>query len=232
MSLDSLRLAIAEAECDAGRAAAVARTEQADLLVLPRLAADRAEASDGPLAHRLGAVAEEHGVALLFAYREACSGLVHAALQVVQADGRATANYRATHLSAATGAEGIAPGNWLTMTRLADCTLGLLGGVDHLAPEVARSLSAMGCRALVGLVDGVADFEGELFVASVRLRAIENGLPVCLVAGAQVAAATARGSQLPIRTVGGVLMVDLPLADAAAAAPRRPELYRRLVATV
>lgn len=230
MSHARLRLAVAADATAADAAAALARREAADLLLLPRLATLAPESSDGAYAHRLGALAERHRLPLLFAYAEACSGLVHDAVQLVQADGHATANYRATHLGAAALAAGRVPGNWLTMARLGSWTLGFLAGIDHLVPEVARSLSAMAAQLLIGMVEEAVPVDAQLLEALARLRAIENGVAVCLVAAGDMAAADASGRKLAVRGEGGLSLVDLPVGDAATASPRRPELYRRLVA--
>jgi predicted amidohydrolase len=232
--------------------AAAARASSADLLVLPRPPQRPPEASDGPLAHAMGALAESHGQALCYAYREACSGQVHQSFQLVQADGRATANYRCTHLSAAAIAAGLTPGNWLTMARLepsgvreaqaagqprsteASPVLGLLGGIDHLAPEVARALSALGAALLIAVVDADERCAPDLLVSLARLRAIENGVPVLIIdPSGMVRAAAASGAPVDVVEQGGLtlatLSIGMPATGAAPPAmPRRPDLYGQL----
>lgn len=232
MSARRLRLATALSPYSVAEAARVAEIEQVDLLLLPMPDPGKPEPSDGDLAHSLGDLAESHGMALLYTYLEACGDRVHPAVQLVQADGRAVANYRATHLTTAALGGGLAPGNWLTMARLRNVVLGLLAGADHLAPEVARSLSAMHSQVLIGIIASTEDIELELFRSLVRLRAIENGVPILLATATAVAGADATGSLLEPRLVDGVTIIDLPLVDRPTAMSRRPELYRRLVVTV
>jgi predicted amidohydrolase len=228
MSPPRLDIAVAAPELDARTAAG--RAGGAGLLVLPRQPALPAEDSDATLAHAMGEIAMAAGLPLLFGYAEACSGLRHVALQLVLADGRATANYRATHLGPGAMAGGWSPGNWLTMARLEPWTLGLLGGADHLAPEPARALSALGAMALLALLDPEPAIPPELVTPLARLRAIENGVPVCLVGpGREVHAADALGQPIATTAGGGITRLTLDPAAATTAAPRRPELYHQLV---
>jgi predicted amidohydrolase len=217
---------------DLPAADAAAQAGRAGLLVLPARPDLPAEDSDGPLAYAMGELAEARALPLLFAYAEACSGCRHLSLQLVQADGRATANYRATHLSAAARAAGWMPGNWLTLARLEPLTLGLLAGIDPLAPEVARCLAGLGAEVLIALLDREdAAAPPDLLAPLARLRALENGVPVCLVAPTgEVHAADARGRPIPAARDGGLRRLRLAADPAAPSAPRRPDLYRQLVA--
>jgi predicted amidohydrolase len=213
-------------------AAAAARAADVGLLVLPARPDLPAEDSDGPLAHAMGELAEARALPLLFAYAEACSGHRHLSLQLVLADGRATANYRATHLSAAARAAGWTPGNWLTLARLEPLTLGLLGGIDHLAPEVARALVGLGAEALIAVPDRDGHvLARDLLAPLARLRALENGVPFCVVGPTgEIDAADAHGRPIAATRDGGMTRLRL-IADATArGAPRRPDLYRQLVA--
>lgn len=226
-----LRLAMADAGQPPEAAAREARRLSADLLILAERPAIAAEASDGPLARALGDIAAAHAMPLLFAYAEACSGRTHMALQLVQADGGATANCRATHLDAALIEAGWAPGNWLTMARLGPFTLGLMAGLDHLAPEVARAFSAVGLDLLLAVPE--ASPPPALWPPLARLRAIENGVATCLAgAHAGLAAADAKGDLLDVARAAGLSLVTIELAENGIAAPRRPDLYRRLVQEV
>lgn len=228
--------AVGGAGWDPAGAAAAAKRAGAELLVLPRHPSLPAEASDGALAQAMGEVAAAAELPLLFAYAEACSGHRHLALQLVLADGRSTANYRATHLSPAARAAGWSPGNWLTMARLGDVTLGLLGGIDHRAPETGRALSGLGAEVLIAVLDPAAEpaaerLPEELLAALARLRALENGVPVCLVgARGEVHAADPAGRPMAPHVSERVTRIDLPRDPAARPAPRRPDLYRQLVA--
>jgi predicted amidohydrolase len=234
MSLRKLEVAVAEPGKPASPAAARAAAAGAHLLVLQRPAQAAAEASDGALAHAMGDLAAEHGLAILFSYAEACSGLTHLALQLVLADGRSTANYRATHLAPGAVEGGWAPGNWLTMARLEPVTLGLMAGLDHLAPEVGRALSGLGAETLIAVTDDAigpdAAAAADLLEPLVRLRAIENGVPILLAGPAGLAyAAAPDGALLPVIEAEGVRLCTLTIDDKIRAAPRRPDLYHQLV---
>lgn len=233
-------------------AANAARASGADLLVFPARPERSPEASDGALAHEMGSLAESHALALCYAYREACSGQVHHALQLVQADGRATANYRNTHLSRAAIAAGLTPGSWLTMARLeppawretgvseqppareASLLLGLLGGIDHLAPEVARAHSALGAELLIAVADADERLTVDLLEPLARVRAIENGVPILLVDPAgTVRAAAASGAPADVVEDDELALVTLTIevpatGSARTATPRRPDLYGQL----
>jgi predicted amidohydrolase len=215
------------------QAAAAARRRGVNLLVLPAPPLELAEASDGALAQRMGELAAAVELPLLFPYLEACSGQEHLSLQLVQADGRATANYRCTHLPLTAIAAGHTPGNWLTMARLGELVIGLLAGADHLAPEVSRALSALGAELLIAVVGREEQRARPMFGQLACLRAIENGVPVLLVDHAGAAhAANAAGAPLDVERLEKVavvaIAVDKPQPGDAAGAPRRPELYRQL----
>ncbi len=227
-----ITIAVASRRQPAAAAAVAARGAGADLLILLRSAEMPPEPSDGASAHSMGDLAASHAMAILFSYVEACSGRTHLALQLVLADGRATANYRATHLGEGARKTGWTPGNWLTMARLEPLTLGLLAGLDHLAPEVGRALSALGAEALIAVTDVVLEpgVSSDLMAPLARLRAIENGVPCCIVgAEGRTWAAAADGTLLPVEQLDGLTLVSLSGADRARATPRRPDLYRQLV---
>ena len=234
MSGAALRIAVADRCWSPSDAAVAAALAGADLLVLQRRIETPAEPSDGASAHALGDLAARQRLAILFAYLEACSGQTHLAAQLVLADGRSVANYRATHLGAAAETLGWTAGNWLTMTRFEPLTIGLLGGLDHLAPEVGRALSGRGAEALIAITDPSLEPEtataAELRGCVARLRAIENGVPVCLVGpDGSAAAATADGSPVAVDTAQRLRLVTLERNDRPPVVPRRPDLYRQLV---
>jgi 5-aminopentanamidase len=234
MTGGGITVAVAQGRQPAAMAAAAARVAGADLLVLQRRPEAPAEASDGALAHAMGELALRHAIAILFAYGETCSGHAHLALQLVLDDGRSTANYRATHLDTAAAAAGWTPGSWLTMARLEPLTLGLMAGIDHLAPEVGRALSSLGAEALIAVADPSSPSDalsaGALLAPLARLRAIENGVPVCIIGpDGMLHAAPADGAPLAAREAQGLRLVALPTGERAAAVPRRPDLYRQLV---
>ena len=83
-------------------------------------------------------------------YLERCTGRKHEAVQAIDLNGRALANYRQTHLGPGATERGVSPGQWLTQVRIDAAGIGLLLGEDVLAPEPARAL------ALAGTVTGAA----------------------------------------------------------------------------
>jgi predicted amidohydrolase len=113
--------------------------------------------------------------------------------------------------------------------------VGLLGGIDHLAPEVARSLSALGATVLVGVVDADARCGPDLLGALAQLRAIENGVPVLIIdPSGTVRAAAASGAPVDVVADGEVSLATLAIEATAGnaapgAVPRRPDLYGQLV---
>ena len=112
--------------------------------------------------------------------------------------------------------------------------LGLLGGIDHLAPEVARALSALGAALLIAVVDADERCSPELLAPLARLRAIENGVPILIIdPSGTVRAATASGAPAEVVEDGDLTLATLTievLATKAAptAMPRRPDLYGQL----
>jgi 5-aminopentanamidase len=234
MTDSGITIAVAGRGRPAASAAAAARVAGADLLILLRSPEAPPEPSDGALAHAMGELAASHAMAVLFSYVEACSGRTHLALQLVLADGRSTANYRATHIGAAERKAGWSPGNWLTMARLEPLTLGLLAGLDHLAPEVGRALSALGAEALIAVSDAVLEpdvvVSNDLMGPLAQLRAIENGIPCCMVGhDGTTRAAAGDGTLLLVEQADGLALVTLVGDDRAHATPRRPDLYHQLV---
>lgn len=210
----------------AARAAAGAG---ADLLLLPSLPGEGRQPCDGPLAEHIGHCAGSEGIAILFTYAEACSGNTHLALQLVQADGRATANCRAAHLPEAALEDGLSPGNWLTMARFKGLRMGLMAGLDPIVPEVGRALSSLGAEVLIGAMTPSPAHPGLDARALASVRALENGVPVLLVSeDGMRAAATADGCPAdPIRA-GDLDIFQVAAGDRHGAVSRRPELYRQL----
>jgi predicted amidohydrolase len=210
-------------------AALLAARSGADLLLLPLHGERAAEPCDGPLADRMGERAGEARIAILFTYAEACSGNTHLALQLVQADGRATANCRAAHLSKAALQAGWRPGDWLTIALLGGLRVGLMGGLDPLAPEVGRALSALGAELLVGALVGSPACPEEALQALATVRALENGAAVCLFGGpGSCAVANADGRPAERAMQAGLSLFRVHAGERHGTVARRPELYRRL----
>lgn len=210
-------------------AARLAVAGGADLLLLPLHDAMSPEPCDGPLAARIGRWAGEARIAILFTYAEACSGNTHLALQLVQADGRATANCRAAHLSAADLEAGWTPGNWLTIAMHGGLRVGLMAGLDPLAPEVGRALSALGAELLIGALIGSPAWPEAAVSALATVRALENGAACCLfdTAGG-CAGAEADGRPVERTTEAGLHLLRVEVGNRQGTVVRSPELYRRL----
>lgn len=231
------RLAALEASARAAAAAGAALLLAPEYaLVGPPGPETRGTPSDGPEPRTLAEIARSAGIAIAAGYLEACSGRLYSAVLLVEADGRAVANYRRSHLRP-DEAERLARGAWLSVMPVGGRRCGLLIGYDLRFPEVARALVLAGADLL--LVLGGLPGEPEAVLGPLAAtRAIENGTPLVLAAWSGADAAPARilgptGELLARAGAGpGTIAADLPPADPAAAglAERRPRLYRALVA--
>ncbi|MCS7267272.1 MAG: carbon-nitrogen hydrolase family protein [Geminicoccaceae bacterium] len=222
-----------------------AATAGAELLVLPEfgalpfagdVASLPAEPSDGPLAHRLAAIARAHRIALVAGYLEACSGRLYSAALAITAEGVAIANYRRTHL-ATDERETLAAGAWLSLVPVGGRKAGLLIGYDLRFPEVARALVLEGADFLA-VLGGPSREPASTVEPLLRARAIENGVPVAHAAweqrdgaGAALFGPDGRGLARAERP-GELACAELPAADPerAGLAQRRKRLYQGLVA--
>jgi 5-aminopentanamidase len=219
----------------AGALAAAAAGAGAALLLLPqRFAGEAAEPSDGPLAAAVRALAARAGVAVAYGYAEGCTGQEYDAVQLVDAGGRALANYRRAHLDPARDAGRFARGHWLTAMPLGARKVGLLVGHDLAFPEAARALRLAGCDLILA-AGGAAP--PAVVAALLAARAAENACHVAYASGdpdvpAAVlgpdGAALARGHG----AVAGLAQADLgpPEPRPALLGERRPRLYRILTA--
>ncbi len=196
----------------------------------------RGTPSDGPEPGTLAEIARSAGVAIAAGYLEACSGRLYSAVLLVEADGRAVANYRRSHLRPGE-AERLARGAWLSVMPVGGRRFGLLIGYDLRFPEVARALVLVGADLL--LVLGGLPGEPEAVLGPLAAaRAIENGTPLVLAAWSGPGSAPARilGPAGEVLAVGGAepgtIVAEIPPADPTAAGlvERRPRLYRALVA--
>lgn len=196
----------------------------------------RGTASDGPEPRALGEIARAAGIAIAAGYLEACSGRLYSAVLLVEADGRAVANYRRSHLRPSEG-ERLARGAWLSVMPVGGRRCGLLIGYDLRFPEVARALVLAGADLL--LVLGGRPGEPEAVLGPLAAaRAIENGTPLAYAAWGGAEAAPARilgpSGELLARAGAGpeTIAAEVPAAEPAAAglADRRPRLYQALVA--
>lgn len=233
----------------AGRRAALTAAVQAaeaagaDLLVAPEFALTGPPAagaagiaSDAAEARALGELARASGIAIAAGYIEACTGRLYSAALLVEADGRAVANYRRSHLRREE-AERLARGAWLSLMPVGARRVGLMIGYDLHFPEVARALVLAGADLL--LVLGSQPGEPEALIGPLAAaRAIENGVPLVLATwcGAGAAAARILGPEGEILALAGAgpatIVAEAPQQRrrAAGLADRRPGLYHQLVA--
>lgn len=227
--------------------AVTAAAMQTHLLVLPQTfltdaiglddwAGQGALLSDGPELVALASIARRHRVAIACGYVERCSGRFHDAALFVDHRGCALANYRRTHFVPGREPDLLAEGHWLNVVPFADRKLGLLIGPDIEAPEPARALALAGADSLLVLAahGPDADVVGEVLLPA---RAYENGCAIVYANGCGDAAS-------PVSRIldprGAVLaMASQKLAGAALPAPapagrvaRRPQLYRKLAASI
>jgi predicted amidohydrolase len=236
-------------------AANEAGSRGADLLVCPEMfltgyniggdaVAGLAEPRDGPAAGAVAEIARATGVAIVYGYPELAAGeIVFNAVQLVDADGIAVANYRKTHLfgeldRSQFSASDVAP----SVVQLGGWRIGLLICYDVEFPENVRAHALAGTD-LLGVptaqmhpFEFVAEslvptraWESQLYVAYVNRHGAEGDFEFvglsCLAGPDGIARARAgRGEEL--------LLADAdpePLRASRAANPyladRRPELY-------
>ncbi|AXB47594.1 carbon-nitrogen hydrolase family protein [Amycolatopsis albispora] len=236
-------------------AGAAARASGADLLVCPEMAAtgynigeaaeDLAEQADGPTARRVAEICRAHGLAIAYGYPERALGTVHNSVQLIDATGRALANYRKTHLFGELDKAHFSPGDRaVVQARLGELTVGLLICYDVEFPELVRAHALSGTEllvvptALMRPYEIVADivvparaYESQVFLAYANRCDVEGELDYCgrsvVMApdGTELARAGA-GEELLLATVDPARLAasrreNTHLAD------RRPELYER-----
>lgn len=167
--------------------AAQAHAQGAELLVCPEMSltgyqigaagvAAFAEPADGPLAEAVAAIAQRHGIAIVYGYpeRHAQSKKPYNAAQFVDADGQRLSNYRKTHLFGdidraqfSSGAQAPAVFEWNGWR------LGLLICYDIEFPEPARSLALQGADAILVPTANMIAFD-EVQRVLLPARALEN----------------------------------------------------------
>lgn len=259
-----MRLALFQGPTDSGTVttnlalldaqAAAAAAQGATLLVLPEmfltgynLGRDHihalAESADGPSARAAAAIAQRHGIALLYGYPERDGDRIYNSARLVAADGTLAANYRKAHLfgpderATFTAGEAIA-----TVVPVGDLRVGVLICYDVEFPESVRLLALAGAdlvavpTALMPPYEFVPAsmiptraFENQVFVAYANRCGAENGLQYigrsCIAApdGSVLAAAA---------DAPGLILADLDPQRYGASRDantyfrdRRPELY-------
>lgn len=171
---------------------ATAAARGSDLVVLPENSmyadpdpqaetASKAEAVDGPFATAIGALAKEHGVAIIAGMTEAAAGGGKPSNTVLAVDGTGEqfGVYRKVHLYDAFGYREsdrvqAQPAKALTF-RLGGLTVGVMTCYDLRFPEMARFLVDAGAEALVVPAAWVAGpVKEDHWTTLLRARAIEN----------------------------------------------------------
>lgn len=169
--------------------AAQARAQGAELLITPEMfltgyaiGADRvaalAEPSDGPLAQAVSAIAQHHGIAIVYGYPEHNpSGKPFNAAQAMAPDGTRPMAYRKTHLFGDLDRAQFSAGDTASQVFTSHgWRLGLLICYDVEFPEPARTVALGGAELILTVSANMAPFAGEhdLFA---RARAVENHVP-------------------------------------------------------
>jgi predicted amidohydrolase len=213
--------------------AAQARAQGADLLVCPEMSltgyqigtagvAAVAEAADGPLAQAVAAIAQRHGIAIVYGYPEqhAQGKKPYNAAQFVDADGQRLANYRKTHLFGDVDRAQFSPGPQApAVFEWQGWKLGLLICYDIEFPEPARGLALQGADAILVPTANMIAFD-EVQRVLLPARALENRV--------FVAYANACGSEGET-TYGGLSTLCGPMGAVRAQGGRGEEL---LIASV
>ncbi|WP_181786243.1 carbon-nitrogen hydrolase family protein [Streptomyces phytophilus] len=170
---------------------ATAAARGSDLVVLPENSmyadpdpraetASKAEAVDGPFATAIGALAKEHGVAIVAGMTEAAAGGKPSnTVLAVDSTGEQFGVYRKVHLYDAFGYREsdrvqAQPAKALTF-RLGGLTVGVMTCYDLRFPEMARFLVDAGAEAVVVPAAWVAGpVKEDHWTTLLRARAIEN----------------------------------------------------------
>lgn len=203
--------------------AAQAGAQGAALLVCPEMsltgyqigaaqAAALAEPADGPMAESVAAIAQRHGIAIVYGYPEQhASGRPFNAAQFIDAEGHRLANYRKTHLFGdidrsqfSAGPQAPAVFEWNGWR------LGLLICYDIEFPEPARGLALQGVDAVLVPTANMVAFD-EVQRVLLPARALENRM--------YVAYANACGQEADT-TYGGLSTVCGPMGDVMGQAAR------------
>ena len=236
-----------------------ARAQGAELLITPEMVltgyaigAERvaalAEPSDGPLAQAVAAIAQRHGIAIVYGYPEHNpAGKPFNATQAIAPDGTRLMNTRKTHLFGDLDRAQFSAGDAASQVfEWRGWRLGLLICYDVEFPEAVRGLALQGADAVLVPTANMVPFdevqrvllparalENRLFVAYANACGVEadlvyNGLStVCGPNGRAVAVqAPPSGEALQVATLS-----RSALESARATSPlpaRRVDLYRPL----
>ena len=166
--------------------AAQAHDQGAALLLCPEMSltgyqigaagvAARAEPADGALAQAVAAIAQRHGIAIVYGYPEQnAHGKPWNAVQFIDADGQRLANYRKTHLFGDIDRAQFSPGPQPpAVFAWRGWQLGLLICYDIEFPEPARGLALQGADAVLVPTANMIEFD-EVPRVLLPARALEN----------------------------------------------------------
>ncbi|MFD2469843.1 carbon-nitrogen hydrolase family protein [Amycolatopsis silviterrae] len=207
--------------------------------------AERAEAADGPRAGELGALAAEHGVALVYGYPERDGDAVYNSAQLLSAQGERLANYRKTHLFGDLDRDQFSAGDEpVVQADLNGLRVGMLICYDVEFPELVRAHALAGTQvllvptALMRPYERIADLliparahESQLYVVYANRCDDEGELSYCgrstVASPDEVVAKTGPGEELLFAEIDPAVLAQAR-AETPYLADRRPSLYRSL----
>ena len=169
-------------------ACAQAREQGAELLITPEMfltgyaigaerVAARAEPADGPLAQAVAAIAQRHGIAIVYGYPEwNPDGRPFNAAQAIAPDGMRLMNTRKTHLFGDLDRAQFSAGDAASQVfEWRGWRLGLLICYDVEFPETVRLLALQGADAVLVPTANMVPFD-EVQRVLLPARALENSL--------------------------------------------------------
>ncbi|GAA4553566.1 carbon-nitrogen hydrolase family protein [Amycolatopsis samaneae] len=206
-----------------------------------------AEPADGPTAARLGELAADAGIALVYGYPERDGEHVYNSVQLIGATGERLANYRKAHLFGDLDRAWFTPGSSaVVQADLGGLRVGLLICYDVEFPEQVRAHALAGTdllvvpTALMSPYELVADtlvptraYESQLYLVYANRCDTEQELSYCgrsaIVAptGEVLARAGTRPTLISAPIDRALLAASR--AENTHLADRRPELYRSLL---
>lgn len=221
--------------------------EGADLLLLPELFAtgynigdlvrDRAEAAEGPLAHRIGALARQYGIAIHYGYAERDGERVFNSAQCIGPTGKAIGHHRKLVIPPGFETGIFAAGSGCTLFTYRGVRIATLICYDAEFAETVRHVAALGAQ-LVLVPTALGDqwawvaqtmiptraYENGVFVAYANSAGQENGLSFLgqSFVGAPDGVELARAGPEP-----GLIYADLEVQRVADAQARLPYLADR-----
>jgi len=224
------------------------QAENADLLLLPELFAtgynvgdlirDRAEAADGPLAHRIGALARQYGIAIHYGYAERDGDRIFNSAQCVGPAGEVIGHHRKLAIPPGFETDIFAAGSGCTLFTYRGVRIATLICYDAEFAETVRHVAALGA-ALILVPTALGDQWAWVAQTMIPTRAYENGVYLAYAnsagqengmsflgqsfIGAPDGVELARADSRP-----GIIFADLDLERVATAQSRLPYLADRL----